>query len=91
MVLSGAITRLDADQYVRKEANVAVDVALIEPSTGRRVFSKSYKSEKVEGSAFSMATGVFGSVDDLRALTSAALQEVVDGALDDPELRAAIR
>ncbi|MGH8533666.1 MAG: YajG family lipoprotein [Gammaproteobacteria bacterium] len=90
-VLSGVIRRLDCNQYVRQEANADLQVVLTEATSGRELFSQSYKKENVEGSLLSLKTGIFASVEDLRALTAKTLQQVVDAALDDPALRNALR
>jgi len=90
-VLSGVIRKLDCNQYARREANADLQVILIEASSGRELFSQPYKKENVEGSLLSLKTGIFASVEGLRALTAKTLRQVVDAALDDPAFRDALR
>ncbi|WP_374267096.1 YajG family lipoprotein [Zoogloea sp.] len=88
--LGGVVRKLYCDQVVRREANVVVDLAVSGPD-GRQVFARAYAVDRVEGSALALDTGVFASTEDLRLLLERVLREVVDKALDDPELRAALR
>ena len=48
------------------------------------VYSQPYRRENTEGSLLSVDTGIFGSVEVLRALQQKTLQEAVDATLDDP-------
>ena len=88
--LSGTIKKLDCSQYVRREAHAIIDVSVFDPS-GRQVFTQTYTADELEGSLLALNTGVFGSVDTLRALAEKALSEVVDKALDDTALRNSMR
>jgi hypothetical protein len=45
----------------------------------------------VEGSVLTLSAGIFGSVEELRALMEKTLQQAIDQALDDPALRNAVR
>ena len=89
--ISGVIKNLIGDQVVRREANAAIDVSVIDNSNGQKRFSQTYTANVVDGSALSMSTGVFASVEDLRAVIEKALREAVDKALDDSALRAALK
>lgn len=89
--ISGVIRQLDCNQMVRREANVEIQVSVTENSSGQQRFSRTYVASNVDGSLMSVHTGVFASVEDLRALTEKTLREVVDKALDDTALRAALR
>ena len=64
--------------------------SVFDPS-GRQVFTQTYTADELEGSLLALNTGVFGSVDTLRALAEKALSEVVDKALDDTALRNSMR
>jgi uncharacterized lipoprotein YajG len=86
----GTIKRLDCNQYVRREGNAEIEIRVIGPA-GETRFAKTYSASKVDGSALSLSTGVFASVDDLRVTLQATLREVVDKALDDSQLRAALQ
>jgi len=87
--ISGTVRQLDCNQYARQEANVEIDVAVTDKASGKRSFNRTYQASKLDG--FTLATGVFASVEDLRVLTEKTLREAVDKALDDPALRAALQ
>ena len=89
--ISGVIRKLDCNQYVRREANVEIEVLVTDAQDGHQRFTRAYSSSNVEGSALALNVGVFASVDDLRAVTERTLREVVDKALDDTALRAALK
>lgn len=91
VTLTGTVRRLDADQYVRREANAEIEVRLTRKGAATPAFERTYSANRVEGSALSLKTGIFGSVEDLRAVLQKTLGEVIDKALDDPGLRAALR
>jgi uncharacterized lipoprotein YajG len=87
--LSGRILTLYADQMVRREGNAEIELT-VKDAAGNLRLKKTYKTSLSEGSALSMATGVLASVEDLRAVLEKTLSQVVDKALDDPEMRAAL-
>lgn len=87
--LSGNIKRLDCNQVVRPEATAEVALTITQVASGNKVFSKTYRTYNMSGAT--LAAGVFGSVDGLREMTERSLRELVDKALDDPELRDALR
>jgi uncharacterized lipoprotein YajG len=88
--VTGVIRKLDCSQYVRREAHIQIELTVVEKSTQQR-FTRLYKSDNVDGSLISLSTGVFASVDDLRAVLEKTLRDVVDQALEDSELRTALR
>ena len=89
-VLSGSIKQLDCNQLARKEANAEIQVAVSESKGGKQVFANEYRASNVEGSVLTLSAGIFGSVEELRALMEKTLQQAVDQALDDPALRRAV-
>jgi hypothetical protein len=89
--LTGSIKELDCSQFARKEANVQIQLVVHESKNGKQVFSNLYHASNVEGSALTLSAGIFGSVEELRALMEKTLQQAVDQALDDPALRSAVR
>ena len=89
--ISGVIHQLDCNQMVRREANVEIEVSVTEISSGHQRFSRTYTATNVDGSLLSLSTGIFASVDELRAVTEKTLREVVDKALNDTSLRASLR
>ena len=89
--ISANIKKFDCSQYVRREAHAIIDVTIVEISTNRQLYGQTYTSDELEGSLITLKAGVFGSVDELRALAEKALTEVVDKALDDTALQEAMR
>ncbi len=83
-VLNGEILDLHCDQVIKPAAYVSIRVNLVQVSSGRVLFSKVYAAER-EGTAFVPGSG--SPVPRLRELTSRALQDAVDKALDDRQLR----
>lgn len=88
--LSGTIVKLYADQLVRREGVAEIELSVADVQGNKR-FAKTYKVNHVEGSPVTLATGVFASIEDLREVLEKTLSELVDQALDDPELRAALQ
>lgn len=89
--IAGTVRVLDADQYVRREANVEIEVTVTRRGAAAPVFTRTYSANRVEGSAVTMNAGIFGSVEDLRSLLAKTLGEVIDKALGDPALSTALR
>jgi hypothetical protein len=89
MQIAGVVRKLDCNQLMRSEANVEIEVSIIDTVSGQQRFSRTYKTTNSGG--MSLASGIFGSIEDLRALTEKTLREAVDSALDDTALRAALR
>ena len=89
--ISGTIKVLECIQMVRRDATVEIDVKLVSTETKKEVFTKTVKANTLDGSIFNLATGVFASVEDLRAVTEKTLRDAVDRALDDPEFRKALK
>ncbi len=79
--LGGVIKEFSCDQVVRSGANAEISVVLYQPGTTTPTFRKTYHAEKSEVSFAIGDTGV------LKNLATLVLQEIVDLALDDPELR----
>lgn len=84
--LSGRVLKLDCNQYFRREAHSDVELLLSTPD-GRELLRKRFTAERSQGTA---GVGVFASLDSLRALAQEALQETIDTALEDDQLRAAL-
>ncbi|MFZ4764844.1 MAG: hypothetical protein ACOYMN_07790 [Roseimicrobium sp.] len=83
-ILTGEILDLQCDQVVRPAAYARVRVNVVHAGSGQIVHSRIYSGERT-GSAYLPGSG--DPVPRLRELTSRALQDVVDRALDDPSLR----
>lgn len=88
--LTGKIIKLNADQVVRREGVAEVELTVTDQQGAKR-FAKTYTHNRIEGSVLSVQTGVLASIDDLRDVLQRTLSELVDKALDDPELRAALQ
>jgi predicted small lipoprotein YifL len=84
------ITQFDANQYVRREATVALRLTLLDAETGRQLWADSVRVYEVDGHLFT-AAGVFGSVEELHALSTRVLGQAIDQALDNPAFRAALQ
>ena len=83
------ILDFDANQYVRREANVRFALSLRNTS-GRPVYSDQVHVNKVSGGIMALDTGIFADPQDLRALTITAMNQAIDEALDKPDFRAAL-
>ena len=88
--LVGTVKKLDCNQVVRREANVEIELRVVD-SAGQTKFTKTYTGTRLDGSLATLSAGVFASVDDLRVTLETTLREVVDQALDDRALRAALQ
>lgn len=88
--LTGKILKLNADQVVRREGVAEVELTVSDQQGAKR-FTKTYTHNRIEGSVFSVQTGVLASIDDLRNVLQRTLSELIDKALDDSELRAALQ
>lgn len=84
------VVQFDCNQYVRREAHIVLQLRLVDAVTGALVHEQSADVDQVEGSMLSLATGIFASHEQLRALANAVLQSAVDQALDDAGFRAAL-
>lgn len=82
------IEQLEADQMARREAKVRLRLAWVRADDpgGPPAFANQGQADIVNGSLVTLEAGVFGSVEDLRALTAQAMSQAVDQALDDPAL-----
>ena len=84
------VVQFDCNQYARREAHIVLQLRLVHAVTGALVHEQSADVDQVEGSMLSLATGMFASHEQLRALANAVLQSAVDQALDDVGFRAAL-
>ena len=88
--LTGVIRKFECDQYVRREATIELDLTVLD-AAGHTKFTRSYRSNNIDGSMLTLSTGVFASIEDLRVVMERTLRETVDKALDDSALRAALQ
>ena len=90
-VLAVTIHQFDANQYVRREATADFSAVLTERASGREVWRDRQRAYTVDGSLLSLGTGVLASTEDLRRVALKTMSEAVDGLLDKPGFRAALR
>jgi hypothetical protein len=83
-MITGEILELYGDQVVRPAGYAKIRVNLVRASSGQIVFSRTYSGERESG-VYRPGSG--SPVPVIRELTSRALQDTVDRALDDRDLR----
>jgi hypothetical protein len=79
---SVVVNRFDCNQYARREAHISLTVTLRDNATGQTVVTEPVRRDAVTGSVFALDAGIFGSIDDLRAVAMKVLQDAVDSTLD---------
>lgn len=84
-ILTGELLELSCQQMIHPSASARVRVNLVRVGSGQILFSRIYQAER-EGPTYHPGSG--SPVPALRDLTSRVLQNVVDRALDDQQLRA---
>ncbi len=82
--ISGEVLQLSCRQVSRPYAMARLRVNLVSAANGRVIFSRIFTAER-QDAGYYMAQGNVASV--LRELASRALQDAVDHAIDDAELR----
>lgn len=87
-VITGEVLDLYAQQLVRPYGYARIRVNVVRGSTGHIVFSRVYAGER-QNPAYRPGSG--SPVPGLRELVSRALQDAVDRAMDDPEMRGRIQ
>lgn len=87
-IVTGEVLEFSCQQLVHPYAYARLRVNVVKASTGEIIFTRTYAGERQEA-AYRPGTG--SPVPLLRDLASRALQDAVDRALDDPELRGRIR
>lgn len=83
-IITGEVQDLRAQLLVHPYGHARIRVSLIEAASGRVLLTKVYEGER-QSSAYRPGSG--SPVPVLRELTSRALQDAVDRALDDREFR----
>jgi hypothetical protein len=90
-VLAVDIRQFKSDQMARREATVEFRVSLVPVSGGNAILVDQVSANNVGGSAITLASGVFGSLDDLREIVLRTMSEAIDRILDKPAFAAALR
>ena len=80
------VDQFDCNQYLRREAHIKFEIALVALPSGQSVYENQIVVEKITGSVVTLDAGIFASVEDLRKVANEALQEAVDKTLSDPKL-----
>ena len=83
------IRQFEADRVARLEAQVNLQVQLVDLTTGRVVHEGGSKLNRITGNLIAFDTGVFASTSELAVLAGRTLGEAVDAILDDPGFRRA--
>lgn len=83
------VAQFDANQFARREATVELRVSVQDVASGQQLWADTVRAFRMSGTLMT-AGGVFGSVEDLHALTTSVLAEAVDRTLDNPGLLAAV-
>jgi len=89
--VSGIIRKLDCNQLASRDVKIEIEVDVTRPPSGVPTFSRIYSANNTEGSLFSGYSWGDSAVQALRTLTEKTLRQVVDKALDDPQLRNALQ
>ena len=85
------VNQFDCNQYVRMEAHVKLSVKLIDAQNNNVVFSDFSSVDNVEGSVFSLKTGIFASTEALRKLAEKTLTQAIDEILNKRAFRDAVK
>jgi hypothetical protein len=88
--LTATVEKFDCSQYVNREAHARIAVTLSETASGRVVMSETFRRDLAKDNPKLFDAGILASTDDLRAVAADALREIVDAALDSPELTQAL-
>ena len=87
-VLGGRITEFYAHQLASQEGGCTITFELTLKGNPRPIFTKTYTAQRNRRTP---KVSYWSSVDELADVTSAALQDVIDQMLDDPQFRRVIR
>lgn len=90
-LLNVDVLQLSASQYQRRDATAEFRVTLLPAPDGAPVYVDQEKAYRVDGSAFTLASGAFGSVDDLHRVALQTMNEALDRIADKPGLVAVLR
>ncbi len=85
-----SILRFESNRVARLEAHAAIDVTVVDTSTGQTVFRQQALGDKVSGSLLALDNGVFASTSELTNLMAAAMSTAIDRIVDDPGFRRAV-
>jgi hypothetical protein len=84
LLLAVTVRTFNSDQMVRREAKAVFAITVTDRRSGQVVYRDEVTADVINGSAFAMDTGVFGSPEDLRQVSLQAMDQAVNQALDKP-------
>ena len=87
-LLGGTITEFYAHQFTSQESGCRIRFQVFRRGNPKPIFTRAYRSQRNRRTA---KVSYFSSVDEVADVCSAALQDVIDQALDDPDLRRILR
>lgn len=90
-LLSVDIIQFKSDQVGRREATVEFQVTLTPAAGGAAVLQDRELANQITGSVLTLSAGVFGSLDELRAIALSTMSQAIDRILDKPGFAAALR
>lgn len=85
------VHRLSTSRLVRLEADADFELQVLERGSGRAVYTDRVRVRQVEGGLIAFDTGIFASVEELRALANRTQNEALDQLLGKPGFLAAVR
>ena len=83
-VIGGTISEFYAHQFASQESGCTIHFEVYRRGEKKPLFSKTYRSQRNRRTP---KVSYFGNVDEVADVSSAALQDVIDQALDDPAFR----
>ena len=86
--LSADIIELWCHQYTTQDAGCRARIHIYNTNTRNLIFSKEYAAKR---SRQTLKVTYWSNVEEVAAVVSDTLQEIVDHALDDPDFRRALR
>lgn len=85
------VYRLSTSRLVRLEADADFGLEVLERASGRMVYEDRVRARQVEGGLIAFDTGIFASVEELRALANRTQNAAIDQLLSKPGFLAAVR
>ena len=87
-IIGGTISEFYAHQFASQESGCTIHFQVFRRGASKPIFAKTYRAQRNRRTP---KVSYFGNVDEVADVSSAALQDVIDQALDDPALRRVLR
>ena len=87
-LIGGTITEFYAHQLASQESGCTINFQVFRRGEKKPLFAKTYRAQRNRRTP---KVTYWSNVDELADVSSAALQDVIDQALDDPALRRVLR